>query len=61
MRLVRVRASPGSAALLAGKTLRGRAGDASRDVQFVVEAAAEGALAAVRIHQELLREDGMSV
>jgi thioredoxin reductase len=32
-------------------------GDASRDVQFAVVAAAEGARAAVAIHKELMRED----
>jgi thioredoxin reductase len=35
------------------------AGDASRDVQFVIVAAAEGAQAAVAINKALLREDGL--
>lgn len=33
------------------------AGDATRDAQFVIVAAAEGAKAAVAIHEELLREE----
>jgi thioredoxin reductase len=33
------------------------AGDASRDAQFVVVAAAEGAKAAVSIHQDLMKEE----
>jgi thioredoxin reductase len=36
------------------------AGDASRDVQFVIVAASEGAQAAVAINKALLREDGLS-
>ena len=35
------------------------AGDASRDVQFVIVAASEGAQAAVAINKTLLREDGL--
>jgi thioredoxin reductase len=35
------------------------AGDASRDVQFVIVAASEGAQAAVAINKALLREDGL--
>jgi len=35
------------------------AGDASRDVQLVIVAAAEGAIAAKAIHAELLAEDGL--
>jgi thioredoxin reductase len=35
------------------------AGDASRDVQFVIVAASEGAQAAVAIDKALLREDGL--
>jgi thioredoxin reductase len=35
------------------------AGDASRDVQFVIVAAAEGAQAAVAINKALLQEDGL--
>lgn len=35
------------------------AGDASRDVQFVIVAAAEGAQAAVAMNTELLRDDGL--
>jgi thioredoxin reductase len=35
------------------------AGDASRDVQFVIIAASEGAQAAVAINKTLLREDGL--
>lgn len=35
------------------------AGDASRDVQFVIVAAAEGATAAVAIDKELMVEDGL--
>jgi len=34
------------------------AGDATRDVQFAIVAAAEGAIAAVAMDHELLREDG---
>jgi thioredoxin reductase len=37
------------------------AGDASRDVQFVVNAAAEGAVAAVAINKELLQEEGRTL
>jgi thioredoxin reductase len=36
------------------------AGDASRDVQLVIVAAAEGAEAAIAINKTLLREDGIS-
>jgi thioredoxin reductase len=34
------------------------AGDASRDMQFVIIAAAEGTKAAIKIHEELLHEEG---
>jgi thioredoxin reductase len=37
------------------------AGDVARGVQFVVQAASEGAVAAVRIHQELQHDDGLQV
>jgi len=35
------------------------AGEASRDVQFVIVAASEGVQAAVAINKALLREDGL--
>lgn len=37
------------------------AGDASRDVQFVIQAAAEGAIAAVTINKEFQEEEGRTL
>jgi thioredoxin reductase len=36
-------------------------GDASKDVQFVIQAAAEGAIAAVTIHKEFQEEEGRTL